>query len=65
MKYEWRKEDKSIYFPSIKPEIIDLPKMNYFMLDGREIQTHPELILYNSAAFLIYYVLIIPIQNHH
>lgn len=43
MKYEWRKKDKAIYLPKNKPEIIDLPKMNYFMLDGKEIQTHPSL----------------------
>lgn len=33
-KYEWRKNDKELYLPKTKPAIINVPKLNYFMLDG-------------------------------
>ena len=35
MKYEWRKADKSIYLPKTKPEVIEVPQMKYFMLEGK------------------------------
>ncbi|MBC1210375.1 hypothetical protein HB815_05445 [Listeria booriae] len=35
MKYEWRKQDKSIYLPKQKPEIIDIPAMKYFTISGK------------------------------
>lgn len=35
MKYEWKKVDKTLYLPKNKPEVIDVPEMNYFMLDGK------------------------------
>ena len=35
MKYEWKKLDKEIYLPKIKPEIIEVPQMKYFMLSGK------------------------------
>ncbi|MBU1951817.1 GyrI-like domain-containing protein [Patescibacteria group bacterium] len=35
MKYEWRKSEKNIYLPKNKPEIIDLPKFNFFAIAGQ------------------------------
>lgn len=35
MKYEWRKSEKNIYLPKNKPEIIDLPKFNFFTIAGQ------------------------------
>ncbi|MGL5316601.1 MAG: GyrI-like domain-containing protein [Peptostreptococcaceae bacterium] len=35
MKYEWRKKDKSLYLPKNKPEIVDVPKLSYFTLEGK------------------------------
>lgn len=35
MKYEWRKADKKYYLPETKPEIVKVPPMKFFMLDGR------------------------------
>lgn len=34
MKHEWRKQEKSIYLPKAKPELIDVPSLNFFVLDG-------------------------------
>ena len=35
MKYEWKKQDKSLYLPKNQPEIVMVPPMRFFMLDGR------------------------------
>lgn len=34
MKHEWRKQEKNIYLPKTKPEIIDVPEYNFFTIDG-------------------------------
>lgn len=34
-KHEWRKEEKNIYLPKAKPELIDLPAMNYVTIKGQ------------------------------
>ncbi len=34
MKHEWRKQEKSIYLPKNKPEIVDLPAFKYFTIEG-------------------------------
>lgn len=35
MKYEWRKQAKDLYLPKNKPEIIIVPRFNFFMIDGK------------------------------
>lgn len=55
MKYEWRKKDKAIYLPKNKPEIIDLPKMNYFMLDGKGNPNTPEFVKAIEALYSVSY----------
>jgi hypothetical protein len=34
MKYEWRKQEKSLYLPKAKPELVTIPPMKFFMIDG-------------------------------
>lgn len=34
MKKEWRKHEKHIYLPKQKPVLIDVPKFNYFTIEG-------------------------------
>ncbi|MBC1436137.1 hypothetical protein HB848_12390 [Listeria rocourtiae] len=41
MKYEWRKQDKNIYLPKAKPEIIDLEPMTYITIQGKGNPNHP------------------------
>lgn len=31
---EWRKEDKNLYLPKQKPELITIPKQTFFMVSG-------------------------------
>lgn len=33
-KFEWKKEEKHLYMPKAKPEVIDVPPMNFFTLSG-------------------------------
>ncbi|MCX6153236.1 MAG: GyrI-like domain-containing protein [Candidatus Kapabacteria bacterium] len=35
MKYEWRKAEKKFYLPATNPELIEIPQMNYFIIDGK------------------------------
>lgn len=35
MKYEWKKEEKSIYLPKEEPTIIDIEKANYVCIKGK------------------------------
>ena len=34
-KYEWRKQEKDLYFPKIKPELVKVPPMKFFLISGR------------------------------
>lgn len=35
MKYEWKKQEKGLYLPKNKPEIVNVPNFKFFMLDGK------------------------------
>ncbi|HWQ29409.1 MAG TPA: GyrI-like domain-containing protein [Negativicutes bacterium] len=35
MKYEWKKQDKGLYLPKELPEVVTVPSMKFFMLEGR------------------------------
>lgn len=35
MKHEWRKKEKNLYVPKEKPELITVPKQNFFKLKGK------------------------------
>lgn len=34
MKYEWKKQEKSLYLPKESPELITVPKQKFFMING-------------------------------
>jgi hypothetical protein len=34
MKYEWKKVEKNNYLPKESPSLIEIPKMNFFVIDG-------------------------------
>ncbi|WP_425807730.1 GyrI-like domain-containing protein [Desulfitobacterium sp. Sab5] len=34
MKYEWKKEEKSLYMPKQKPELVTVPEQKFFMIKG-------------------------------
>ncbi|WP_259473506.1 hypothetical protein [Clostridium estertheticum] len=35
MKYEWRKQEKNLYLPNGKPNLVTVPKQKFFMLSGQ------------------------------
>ena len=35
MKYEWRKQEKNLYLPKQKPELITVPAQKFFMIKGK------------------------------
>ena len=35
MKHEWRKQEKNLYIPKQKPEIIKVPEQKFLMIDGK------------------------------
>ncbi len=35
VKYEWRKNEKELYLPKDKPELITVPKQKFFMIKGK------------------------------
>lgn len=35
MKYEWRKQEKNLYIPKQKPELVTIPEQKFFMIKGK------------------------------
>ncbi len=35
MKYDWKKQDKLLYLPKTKPELIQIPAFKFFSLEGK------------------------------
>ena len=35
MKYEWRKQEKNLYLPKQKPELITVPEQKFFIIKGK------------------------------
>ena len=35
MKNEWRKQEKKLYIPKQKPELITIPEQKFFMIEGK------------------------------
>ncbi|MFJ7736457.1 GyrI-like domain-containing protein [Lysinibacillus sp. NPDC097287] len=35
MKYEWRKQEKNLYIPKQKPELVTVPEQQFFMIKGK------------------------------
>lgn len=54
MKYEWRKQEKELYLPKDKPELINVPRHKFFMISGKGNPNEEEFsekvgILYSLA----------------
>ncbi|MDM5219689.1 GyrI-like domain-containing protein [Peribacillus sp. NJ11] len=35
MKYEWRKQEKNLYIPKQKSELVTIPEQKFFMIKGK------------------------------
>lgn len=51
MKKEWKKDEKAIYLPKTNPELIQIPPMRFFMLDGRG---NPNSEAFTEAVGVLY-----------
>lgn len=54
MKYEWRKQEKDLYVPKQKPEIVTVPEQKFFMINGKGNPNNEEFaekigVLYSLA----------------
>lgn len=54
MKYEWRKSERQLYLPKAKPELITVPKQQFFMIKGKGNPNHKDFaervgVLYSLA----------------
>ena len=51
MKYEWRKQDKEIYLPKAKPQILDVEKYQFFTISGKG---NPNDGIFSEAIGVLY-----------
>ncbi|KOS68359.1 hypothetical protein AEA09_07170 [Lysinibacillus contaminans] len=65
MKYEWRKQEKNLYIPKQKPELVTVPEQQFFMIKGQGNPNEEEFaekigVLYSLA----YAVRMMPKQGY-
>lgn len=65
MKFEWKKQEKNLYLPKEKPDLITVPKQKFFMISGKENPNDEEFskkigVLYSLA----YAVRMMPKQGY-
>lgn len=51
MKYEWKKQDKTLYLPAPKPALLQVPAFNYFTLRG---EGNPNGAAFAEAVGILY-----------
>ena len=56
MAFDYKKEYKEFYMPKNKPSIIEIPKMNYIAVRGKEILMKKMVII---KIPLVYYMVLL------
>jgi hypothetical protein len=51
MKHEWKKQEKELYQPKGKPEVVEVPAMNFFTIRG---EGHPESEAFQACVEALY-----------
>jgi len=51
MKYEWRKQEKTIYLPKAKPEIVNIPEYSFVKISG---QGNPNSEFFSECIGVLY-----------
>ncbi len=51
IKHEWRKQEKALYLPKTKPEIINIPTLSYIVIEG---EGHPGSDGFQKAVEALY-----------
>ena len=65
MKHEWRKQEKDLYIPKQKPELIKVPEQKFLMIDGKgnpNNEDFPERI--GALYSLAYAIRMMPKQGY-
>lgn len=57
MKHEWRKKEKAVYLPGLKPEVIDIPTYKFVVIDGEGNPNSPFFSECIGALYAISYAL--------
>lgn len=55
MKYEWRKTEKEFYMPKNKPELVNIPKLSYFTIEGEGNPNHEAFSEYIAVLYSLSY----------
>ncbi|GLX80184.1 hypothetical protein tinsulaeT_35240 [Thalassotalea insulae] len=56
-KYEWRKQEKAIYLPKNKPEIINVPAMNFITLAGEGNPNSEQFTQHIATLYAVAYAI--------
>lgn len=56
-KYEWRKQEKAIYLPKAKPEIIDVPTFQFITIEGEGNPNSPHFSEYIGVLYSLAYAI--------
>jgi hypothetical protein len=57
MKHEWRKNEKQFYLPKNKPELINIPKFNFFTIEGKGNPNDDFFAEYISVLYSLSYAI--------
>lgn len=65
MKYEWRKEEKSLYGVKASPKVVDVPQQSFIMLDGTGNPNLPGFTEEVSALYALAYAIKMDYKKSH
>jgi len=57
MKHEWKKSEKSFYFPNVKPEHIIVPNFNFYTIEGEGNPNDDKFAEYVGVLFSLSYAI--------
>lgn len=57
MKHEWRKSEKELYMPKAKPQVIEVPKLKYFTIEGEGNPNNPDFSERIGALYALSYAI--------
>ena len=65
MKYEWRKEEKSLYGVKASPKVVEVPEQSFIMLDGTGNPNLPGFTEEVSALYALAYAIKMDYKKSH
>ena len=65
MKYEWRKEEKSLYGVKASPKVVEVPQQSFIMLDGTGNPNLPGFAEEVSALYALAYAIKMDYKKSH